>query len=86
MVRHQHCSAPLIRSQIRSGAIALAGNRALKIFGLLSCRSGKRMAKSKRVFFAGAAEAKEQGYRPCGHCLRNQYHEWKSQGQKEKVV
>lgn len=63
---------------IREGKILFAGNAALKIFGKLSCRSGKRMRKSNRVFFQSEEEAISLGYRPCGHCLRKKYRSWKS--------
>jgi hypothetical protein len=57
--------------------VQLAGNRKLKIYGTLSCSSGKRMKTDNRVFFASEAEAKSMGYRPCGHCMREKYLEWK---------
>ena len=61
---------------IRTGEIKFAGNRLLKIYGLLSCTSGKRMNKENRVFFNSEKEAIEKGYRPCGHCLRVKYKVW----------
>ncbi|MCW9705647.1 Ada metal-binding domain-containing protein [Fodinibius salsisoli] len=70
-----------IRSLIKGGKITLAGNRNLKIYGRLDCSSGKRMNPENRVFFKSEEEAKEQGYRPCGHCMREQYHEWKKRKQ-----
>ena len=62
---------------VRAGAICFAGNKDLKIYGTLRCRSGKRMKKSNRVFFASAEDAKAAGFRPCGQCLREEYHLWK---------
>ena len=38
---------------------------------------GKRMKRASRVFFGDAAEAREAGFRPCGHCLRDDYARWK---------
>jgi methylphosphotriester-DNA--protein-cysteine methyltransferase len=58
---------------IKENIITLAGNKKLKIYGLPSCRSGKRMKVSNRVFFRDETEAIAQGYRPCGHCLRTKY-------------
>ncbi|WP_121197209.1 Ada metal-binding domain-containing protein [Mucilaginibacter gracilis] len=38
------------------------------------------MANAKnRVFFVSEAEAIDAGYRPCGHCMRNLYAQWKEQ-------
>lgn len=63
----------------QEGQLTLGGNRRLKIYGLLSCRSGKRMLTTNRVFFSGEAEAKAYGYRPCGHCMPEAYRRWKTQ-------
>ncbi|HEY1202931.1 MAG TPA: Ada metal-binding domain-containing protein [Niastella sp.] len=49
-----------------------------KIYGTLSCASGKRMKAENRVFFQNEAEAIAAGYRPCGHCMRKKYLEWKN--------
>jgi len=62
---------------ISQQAITMAGNRALKIYGTLSCPSGKRMKTANRVFFVNEQEAMENGYRPCGHCLRKNYLQWR---------
>ena len=62
---------------IRAHVIQFAGNRKLKIYGSLSCGSGKRMKIINRIFFAGEQEAIDNGYRPCGHCLRNKYLLWR---------
>jgi alkylated DNA repair dioxygenase AlkB len=66
-----------IRSLIRQGRIAWGGNIKLKIYGTLSCTSGKRMKPVNRVFFSTGQEAITAGYRPCGHCLREEYLAWK---------
>ena len=58
---------------IRRKEICLAGNRRLKIYGTLSCRSGKKMKKENRVFFINEEEAIREGYRPCGHCMKQAY-------------
>jgi methylphosphotriester-DNA--protein-cysteine methyltransferase len=57
--------------------ICFGGNSQLKIYGLLSCKSGKRMKRENRVFFLSAEAAIEKGFRPCGHCLRLAYLNWK---------
>jgi len=62
---------------ISCGQIVFAGNKRLKIYGLLNCNSGKRMKIENRVFFSSVEEAKENGYRPCGHCLKENYKSWK---------
>lgn len=53
------------------------GNKKLKIYGNLSCASGKRMKKENRVFFKNETEAFQNGYRPCGLCMQKLYLQWK---------
>jgi len=83
MVLHSNLQAKGFRGKrelvllINTHAVQLAGNRQLKIYGKLSCASGKRMKTGNRVFFADEEEAIGMGYRPCGHCLRHQYLLWK---------
>ncbi|MBC8045009.1 MAG: metal-binding protein [Rhizobacter sp.] len=60
-----------------AGQITFGGNRKLKIYGTLDCKSGKRMKVQRRVFFVGETEAVQCGYRPCGHCLREKYQAWR---------
>ena len=62
---------------IDKGAIALAGNKQLKIYGTLTCRSGKRMKLENRVFFSTEKEAINLQFRPCGHCMKTAYKKWK---------
>jgi methylphosphotriester-DNA--protein-cysteine methyltransferase len=66
-----------IRQLIAKGKIAWAGNANLKIYGLLTCRSGKTMKKENRVFFKDEIEAISYGFRPCGHCMKEKYQLWK---------
>ena len=80
MTPHIDVNDKQIRSGIRCGKIKLAGNKQLKIFGMLGCKSGKRMRKENRVFFRSEKEAKLNGFRPCGHCLQKEYSEWKLKG------
>ncbi|NER13594.1 metal-binding protein [Leptobacterium flavescens] len=77
MIDHNDLSAAELRQLIRNGHILLGGNKKLKIYGNLHCKSGKRMKTANRVFFSSVAEARKQGYRPCGHCMRDAYKEWK---------
>lgn len=67
-----------VRSLIRSSRIRFGGNKTLKIYGTLSCSSGKRMKVANRVFFESEAEARQAGYRPCGHCMKAAYQKWKN--------
>lgn len=67
-----------LKRMIDRGEITMAGNRNLKIYGLLSCGSGKRMKHSNRVFFADERDALAHGYRPCGRCMREAYLKWRS--------
>lgn len=57
--------------------VSLGGNSKLKIYGKLDCRSGKRMKAGNRVFFKDETEALSLGYRPCGHCMPDEYQKWK---------
>jgi methylphosphotriester-DNA--protein-cysteine methyltransferase len=66
-----------LKNLIDEGKIQFAGNWKLKIYGTLSCSSGKRMKVENRVFFKSAIEAMDEGYRPCGHCMREEYLHWK---------
>ena len=77
MIEHKSLEESLF-GLIRSGTVVLGGNRNLKIYGQLSCGSGKRMLQKNRVFFSTEEEAIEKGYRPCGHCMREAYKAWKA--------
>ena len=68
-----------LKDLLNKGEVQLAGNSKLKIYGTLSCSSGKRMKTGNRVFFESEAKAKSMGYRPCGHCMREKYLEWKAE-------
>lgn len=78
MIKHVDINSRLLFIKIKSNEIALAGNRKLKIYGLLHCPSGKRIKKENRVFFSNVEEALERGYRPCGHCMNGKYKDWKN--------
>ncbi|WP_221392250.1 Ada metal-binding domain-containing protein [Dyadobacter sp. NIV53] len=67
-----------LKSLIDNGQVKFGGNKLLKIYGTLSCKSGKRMKIENRVFFSTEPEAVKEGYRPCGHCMREKYLAWKN--------
>lgn len=69
MIHHSDLSKTKVRQLIQRGDITLGGNRKLKIYGLLTCSSGKRMKKENRVFFKDEAEALAAGFRACKHCV-----------------
>jgi methylphosphotriester-DNA--protein-cysteine methyltransferase len=79
MIKHAEISPREFFSLIRDGSIQLAGNRHLKIYGLMNCTSGKRIKKPNRVFFETETEAIRLGFRPCGHCMRERFLQWKHQ-------
>lgn len=67
---------------IKSGQVTMGGHRKLKIYGHLNCPNAKRWIKKghyvkQRVFFTSESEAIENGYRPCGCCMKEEYKEWK---------
>ena len=78
MIWHEQTGDTDIRNKIRRNEICFGGNKKLKIYGRLSCASGKRMKKQNRVFFISEKEATDNGYRPCGHCMKAQYQLWKN--------
>lgn len=80
MIRHMALDDAKLKSMIKSGEIVLAGNKQLKIYGTLSCKSGKRIKKENRVFFSSQTEANNNGFRPCGHCRKQKYEVWKEKG------
>jgi methylphosphotriester-DNA--protein-cysteine methyltransferase len=78
MINHTDINATDLRKLIRRKKILLGGNRKLKIYGTLNCRSGKRMKRESRVFFTSINDATENDYRPCGHCLYTEYKKWEN--------
>ena len=77
MIKHTEISDEELRKLIKRRSIVLAGNKRLKIYGMLNCRSGKTMKKQNRVFFLAEKEAIEEGFRPCGNCLKERYKKWR---------
>lgn len=78
MIRHTEIENRQLHHKIRQKEIAFGGNKKLKIYGTLHCKSGKRMKRENRVFFSSMEEAENQGYRPCGHCMKSTYKKWKN--------
>ena len=66
-----------VRQLVKQSKFVLGGNKKLKIYGTLTCASGKRMKAVNRIFFRSEKEAIQNGYRPCGNCLRLKYQNWK---------
>ncbi len=81
MLFHNDLSDAELHRLIRRRAITLGGNSRLKIYGTLHCASGKRMKRGNRVFFPDEAAARAAGYRPCGHCMKTAYRQWKNHEQ-----
>lgn len=77
MIKHADLNDRDLRGKIRHGEICFAGNSKLKIYGILQCKSGKRMKQPHRVFFTSEEEAIQNGFRPCGHCKKTAYEKWK---------
>ncbi len=71
---------------IKTAGVQLAGNSKQRIYGILSCTSGKRMRAENRVFFETEAEANKAGYRPCAHCLPEKYRAWKATTKKNLTM
>ncbi|MEQ9164958.1 MAG: Ada metal-binding domain-containing protein [Fulvivirga sp.] len=78
MIDHKTMEGYALLLAIKRGIISYAGNSKLKIYGRLNCKSGKRMKAKNRVFFKDRDEALNFGYRPCGHCLKEEYKNWKN--------
>lgn len=77
MWRHLELTQTELHLKLKQQEILYAGNVQLKIYGRLTCASGKRMLKKNRVFFVDEQEAIAQGFRPCGHCMQQAYKKWK---------
>lgn len=78
MIRHEMITDQELYGLLRRGEILFGGNQQLKIYGSLHCHSGKRMKRKNRVFFKDENEALTFGYRPCGHCMKQAYMDWKN--------
>lgn len=78
MIKHADISDSDLRSEIRARKINYGANLNLNIYGLLNCKSGKRMKRENRIFFTSEKAAIKNNFRPCGHCMRAEYKEWKN--------
>lgn len=78
MISHKDVSNAEVIRLFKQKKIMFGGNKKLKIYGTMHCRSGKTMNRDNRVFFANAGEAISLGYRPCGKCMRSEYKVWKN--------
>lgn len=78
MIEHIEILDSDLRNKIKNGEICFGGNQKLKIYETLKCSSGKRMKRKNRVFFLCENEARENGFRPCGHCMKLEYQKWKN--------
>ncbi len=76
MTHHLEISDFELKRIIKKKEILFGGNKNLKIYGTLQCKSGKRMKRENRVFFNSEMEAIKNDYRPCGHCMKIKYKEW----------
>lgn len=76
MIKHLDINDRDLRSKIKQKEICFGGNRKLKIYGTLQCKSGKRMKRENRIFLASESEAIKNGFRPCGHCMKIEYKKW----------
>ncbi len=86
MIEHTNLNYTQVFRLIRQNKFLVAGNTILKIYGQLNCSSGIRMKKENRVFFTNETEAKLFYFRPCGHCMKAEYRQWKlSKKQVEKA-
>ena len=77
MLKHNKISDKTLWQLMKNKAVVLGGNVQLKIYGTLNCTSGKRLKRTNRVFFSSEKEALDNGFRPCGHCMRAAYKIWK---------
>ncbi|WP_103866219.1 MULTISPECIES: Ada metal-binding domain-containing protein [Aquimarina] len=79
MIAHNVILDRDLRIKIKRKEILLGGNKNLKIYGKLGCKSGKRMKRKNRVFFSSEKEALQNNFRPCGHCMNKEYKKWKNE-------
>ncbi|TMM59210.1 metal-binding protein [Maribacter algarum] len=77
MIQHEDISDTELRTKLKADLIVFGGNKKLKIYGRLDCKSGLRMKRENRVFFISEKEALINKYRPCGHCMKMEYKKWK---------
>lgn len=70
MIKHIDVTDADLITQIKYKQICFAGNMKLKIYGMLCCKSGKRMKKENRIFFVLEHEAVQNNFRASKHCMQ----------------
>lgn len=80
MLKHVEINDAALYAGIKNQKICFGGNKKLKIYGTLQCKSGKRMKKQNRFFFVSQNEAIKHGYHPCGNCMIERYKTWNENG------
>ena len=80
MLKHIEIYDAALYAGIKNHKVGFGGNKKLKIYGTLQCKSGKRMKKQNRIFFVSQNEAIKHNYRPCGQCMIKEYKTWKQNG------
>jgi len=78
MILHSEISDSDLHYKLKQQEIRFGGNLKLKIYGTLSCASGKKMKRENRAFFSSENEAIKNSFRPCGHCMKEKYQKWKN--------
>ena len=76
MIRHAEITDDDLKRELKQRNIRFGGNEKLKIYGLLTCKSGQRMKRENRVFFSTETEAIDHQFRPCGYCIPVAYKNW----------
>tara|TARA_R110002074_G_scaffold257269_7_gene429763 strand:- start:3470 stop:3715 length:246 start_codon:yes stop_codon:yes gene_type:complete len=79
MIHHISITTNEVKTKIKTGDIKFGGNKNLKIYGTLNCKSGLRIKRENRVFFSSIEEAIESNFRPCGNCMKEAYKKWKNE-------
>lgn len=64
MIWHSEISDNGLRSKIKQQEICLGGNSKLKIYGTLSCTSGKKMKRENRVCFLTKRKLLQTAFAP----------------------
>ena len=78
MIDHEGLTKGQLIGAIKRREITYGGGKKAMIYGLLTCKAGKRGLKKHRVFFKDEAEALAAGYRSCGCCMWPKYKAWKA--------
>ncbi|WP_091432270.1 Ada metal-binding domain-containing protein [Flavobacterium degerlachei] len=76
MLLHDKLIDSETNTKIKQKLIVFGGNHKLKIYGTLNCKSDNLLKRENRVFFTCEAEAIQNNFRPCGHCMKSKYQQW----------